>query len=89
MAGVDKNVDKHGTRKVAEAYLMYLYSPEGQKIVAKHYYRPRHVKGIPEEYMKNFTKVDLFTIGDVFGGWAKAQARHFDDDGVFDRIYLQ
>jgi len=86
VAVVDKNVDKHGTRKVAEAYLMYLYSPEGQKIVAKHYYRPRHVKGIPEEYMKNFTKVDLFTIGDVFGGWAKAYRDHFGKEGFYAKM---
>lgn len=78
VAVVDKNVDKHGTRKIAEAYLKYLYSPEGQKLAAKHHYRPRDTQGIPEEYLKSFSKVELFTIGDVFGGWANAYREHFD-----------
>ena len=86
VAVVDKNVDKKGTRKVAEAYLKYLYSPEGQMIIAKHYYRPRHAEGIPEEYMKNFNKVDLFTIDDVFGGWAKAYRDHFSKDGFYAKM---
>jgi sulfate/thiosulfate-binding protein len=86
VAVVDKMVDKHKTRKVAEAYLKYLYSPEGQTIAAKHYYRPRDVKSVPEEYMKPFSKVELFTVDDVFGGWRKAQKEHFDDGGIFDQI---
>jgi sulfate/thiosulfate transport system substrate-binding protein len=86
VAVVDKIADKHGTRKLAEGYLKYLYSPEGQTIAARHYYRPRDVKSVPEEYMKPFAKVDLFTIDDVFGGWRKAQKEHFDDGGVFDQI---
>lgn len=86
VAVVDKIVDKHGTRAVAEAYLKYLYSPEGQKIAAKHYYRPRDTKGIPEEYMKNFSKVELFNIGDVFGGWAKAYRDHFGKGGLYGKM---
>jgi sulfate/thiosulfate transport system substrate-binding protein len=83
VAVVDKIVDKHGTREVAEAYLTYLYSPEGQKIAAKHYYRPRKTEGIPEEYLKSFSKVKLFNIGDVFGGWAKAYHDHFAKGGLY------
>jgi sulfate/thiosulfate transport system substrate-binding protein len=86
VAVVDKNVEKHGTQKAAEAYLKYLYSPEGQTIAAKHYYRPRDEKSVPAEYLKQFTKVELFTIDDVFGGWEKAQPEHFNDGGVFDQI---
>jgi sulfate/thiosulfate transport system substrate-binding protein len=86
VAVVDKNVDKHDTRKIAEAYLKYLYTPEAQKIVAKHYYRPRHADGIPEEYMKNFAKIELFTIGDVFGGWGKAYKDHFGKDGLYAKM---
>jgi sulfate/thiosulfate transport system substrate-binding protein len=86
VALVDRNVDKHGTREVAEAYLKYLYSPEGQAIAAKHYYRPRDTKSVPPENLKHFSKVELFTIDDVFGGWEKAQPEHFDDGGVFDQI---
>ena len=87
VAVVDKVADKHGTREVAEAYLKHLYTPEGQLLAAKHYYRPRDPEGVPEEYMKRFPDVELFTIGDVFGGWEKAQAEHFGDGGVFDQIY--
>jgi sulfate transport system substrate-binding protein len=88
VAIVDKVVDKHGNRKAAEAYLRYLYSPEGQTIAAKHYYRPRNVEGVPKEYLKPFSsKVKLFTIDDVFGGWRKAQREHFEDGGVFDQIF--
>ncbi|MHB1035633.1 MAG: sulfate ABC transporter substrate-binding protein [Pirellulales bacterium] len=83
---VDKVVDKKGTRKVAEAYLTYLYSPEGQEIVAKHYYRPR-LAAVAAKYEKQFPKIKLFTIDEVFGGWKKAQKIHFDDGGVFDEIY--
>jgi sulfate/thiosulfate-binding protein len=84
---VDKNVDKKGTRKVAEAYLEYLYSPEGQDIAGKHFYRPRDAKAA-EKYKSQFSPVTLFTIDEVFGGWAKAQKTHFDDGGIFDQIYV-
>ena len=83
---VDKVVDKKGTRKVAQAYLEYLYSPEGQEIAAKHYYRPRDTK-VAAKYAKQFAKVKLITIDDVFGGWDKAQKTHFADGGVFDQLY--
>jgi sulfate transport system substrate-binding protein len=86
VAVVDKVVDKRGTREVAEAYLKYLYSPEGQKIAAENYYRPRDSK-VAAEFAKNFTPIKTFTIGDVFGGWTKAQKTHFSDGGVFDQIY--
>ncbi|XZG70252.1 sulfate ABC transporter substrate-binding protein [Chitinibacteraceae bacterium HSL-7] len=82
---VDKVVDKKGTRKAAEAYLRYLYSPEAQELAAKHYYRPRDAK-VAARYAKQFSKVNLFTIDDVFGGWNKAQQTHFADGGVFDQI---
>jgi sulfate/thiosulfate-binding protein len=87
VAVVDKNVDRKGTRAVAQAYLEYLYTPEGQEIAARHYYRPRDAK-VAAKYAGTFTKVTLFTIDEVFGGWTKAQAAHFNDGGVFDRIYL-
>ncbi|TXH36280.1 MAG: sulfate ABC transporter substrate-binding protein [Rhodospirillaceae bacterium] len=85
VAVVDKIADKHGTRKVAEAYLQYLYSPEGQEIAAQNYYRPRDPK-VAEKYASSFPKVSLFTI-DEFGGWQNAQKTHFADGGVFDQIY--
>jgi sulfate transport system substrate-binding protein len=84
---VDQNADRKGTRKVAEAYLDYLYSPEGQRLAAKHYYRPRHPEHAAKEDAERFVKVKLFTIDDTFGGWAKAQPEHFGDGGVFDQIY--
>lgn len=83
---VDKNVDKHGTRKVAQAYLDYLYSAEGQEIAARNYYRPRDEK-IAAKYAKRFPKVNLITIDKDFGGWTEAQKIHFADGGVFDQIY--
>lgn len=83
---VDKNVDKHGTRKVAEAYLEYLYSPEGQDIAARNYYRPTDAT-VAAKYANQFPKVELITIDKVFGGWAKAQKTHFGDGGTFDQIY--
>lgn len=85
---IDKVVDKRGTRKVAEAYLQYLYSDEGQDIAGRNFYRPRSAK-IAEKYKDQFVKVDLFTIDDVFGGWQKAQATHFADGGTFDQIYTK
>jgi sulfate/thiosulfate-binding protein len=84
---VDKVVDKRGTRKIAEAYLNYLYSAEGQEIAGKNFYRPQSAK-VAEKYAKQFSPVKLFTIDEVFGGWAKAQKTHFDDGGgIFDQIY--
>jgi sulfate transport system substrate-binding protein len=85
VAIVDKVVDKKGTRKVATAYLEYLYTPIGQEIAARHYYRPRN-KEIAAKYSGNFAKVKLFTIDQVFGGWDKAQKTYFGDGGVFDQI---
>ena len=85
---VDKVVDKRGTRAVATAYLDYLYSPEGQEIAAQNYYRPIDPK-VAAKYEKTFTKVALFTIDEVFGGWAKAQKTHFADGGVFDQIFTR
>ena len=85
---VDKNVDRKGTRAVAQAYLDYLYSPAGQEIVARNYYRPIDPK-VAAAFAKNFPKVNLFTIDAVFGGWAKAQKDHFNDGGVFDQIYTR
>ena len=89
VALVDKNVDKHGTREVAQAYLQYLYSPEGQKIAAKHYYRPRFPQYADPADIARFPKVELVTIDQVFGSWAKAQATHFADGGVFDQIQAE
>ncbi len=86
---VDKNVDRRGTRTVAQAYLEYLYTPEGQEIAASHYYRPRDAK-VAAKHASTFNlKVNLFTIDDIFGGWSKAQAEHFNDGGSFDRIYTK
>ena len=85
---VDKVVDKKGTRDVAQAYLEYLYTAEGQEIAARNFYRPIDEK-VGAKYAKNFPKVNLFTIDDVFGGWAKAQKTHFADGGVFDQIYTK
>ena len=85
---VDKFADKHGTRKVAEAYLDYLYSTEGQEIAAKNFYRPTDAK-VAAKYAKQFPKISLFTIDDTFGGWTKAQKEHFADGGIFDQIYTK
>jgi sulfate/thiosulfate transport system substrate-binding protein len=83
---VDKVVDKKGTRDVADAYLRYWYTKEGQEIAAKHSYRPRDPE-IAAKYEKSFAKVNFFTIDDVFGGWTKAQKEHFAEGGIFDQIY--
>lgn len=88
VAMVDTVVDRKGTRVVARAYLEYLYTPEGQDIVARHFFRPRNPE-VAARYGEQYPPVRLFTIDDVFGGWSKAQAEHFDDGGLFDRIYLQ
>jgi sulfate/thiosulfate-binding protein len=86
VAVVDKVVDKHGTRKVAEAYLQFLYTPQGQEIAAKDGYRPRDT-AIAARYAAKFPQLPLFTVDDAFGGWQKAQATHFADGGTFDQIY--
>ena len=86
VAVVDKVVDKKGTRAVAQAYLEYLYTPEGQEIAARHFYRPR-LAAVATRYAGQFPKLELFTIDEGFGGWAKAQKTHFADGGVFDQIY--
>jgi sulfate/thiosulfate-binding protein len=83
---VDKVVDKHGTRKVAEAYLIYLYTPKGQEIAAKNFYRPT-LDSVAKKYEAQFPKINLVKIDDVFGGWQKAQKTHFADGGTFDQIY--
>ncbi len=89
VAVVDRNVDRKGTREVAQAYLEYLYSPKGQAIAAENYYRPRDAK-VAAQYASTFNlKVNLFTIDEVFGGWTQAQATHFNDGGVFDRIFTR
>jgi sulfate transport system substrate-binding protein len=83
---VDKVVDRRGTRKVAEAYLKFLYSDEGQALAAKHFFRPRNA-AVLAKYASQFPKIRLITIDAVFGGWNKAQKTHFDDGGTFDQIY--
>ena len=82
---VDKVANKHKTAPVAKAYLEFLYTPEGQEIAARNYYRPRNQQ-IAAKYAQQFPKVELFTIDQVFGGWAKAQKEHFADGGIFDQI---
>lgn len=83
---VDGNVDKHGTRKVAQAYLNFLYTPQAQEIIAANYYRPRNPQ-VAAKYASRFPRVQLLTIDKNFGGWAKAQAQHFNDGGLFDQIF--
>jgi sulfate transport system substrate-binding protein len=87
VAVVDKIVKKNGTQDLAEAYLQYLYTPIGQKLVAKHFYRPAQPQHADPEDLKRFPALELFTVNDQFGGWAKAQKEHFDDGGTFDQIY--
>ena len=88
VAVVDEVVDKKGTRKVAEAYLNYLYTPEAQKLIAKHYYRPSDPSVADPNDIKRFVDVKLVQIDDpLFGGWSKAQPKHFGDGGIFDQIY--
>ena len=83
---VDKVADKRGTRQVAEAYLNFLYTPEGQEIAGRNFYRPRLAE-VAKKYEKQFPKVNLFTIDELFGGWKPAQIKHFNDGGIFDQIY--
>ncbi len=86
VAVVDRNVDKHGTRAVTEAFAKFLYTAEGQAIAAKHYFRPRD-QAVLEQNKDRFPAVTLFTIDEVFGGWKKAHQVHFADGGVFDEVY--
>ena len=83
----DKNAEKHGTLEAAQAYLEYLYSPVGQKLAAKHYYRPASPEHAEKADLARFPEVTRITIDDVFGGWQKAQQTHFNDGGIFDQIY--
>ena len=88
VALVDRNVDRKGTRAVAQAYLEYLYTPAAQEIIARNYYRASD-KGVATKYAKQFPALKLFTIDEVFGGWARAQKTHVADGGVFDQIYAR
>lgn len=87
VAVVDKVVDKRGTREVAEAYLKYLYSEEGQKIAAENYYRPT-LDSVKEQFKDQFPEIKLFTLADKFGTWKETQEKHFNDGGIFDQIYV-
>jgi sulfate transport system substrate-binding protein len=88
VAVVDKVVDAKGTRKAAEAYLNFLYTPQAQKLIAKHYYRPSDPKSADPKDLERFVDLKLVSIDDkLFGGWAGAQPKHFDDGGIFDQIY--
>jgi len=87
VAVVDEVAKKNGTTAVAKAYLEHLYSPQGQQLAAKHFYRPAIQESVSAEERKHFAQLELFTIDDVFGGWSKAQREHFDDGGTFDQIY--
>ena len=88
VALVDAVVDRKGTRGVAQAYLEYLYTPDGQHIVARHHFRPRDA-AIAAEYSERFPPLELFTIDDVFGGWRAAQTEHFNDGGVYDQMFAE
>jgi len=87
VAVVEKNAAKHGTTEIAQAYLKFLYSPTGQKLAAKHYYRPALADSVAAELKQQFTQLDLFTIEQGFGTWRAAQTTHFSDGGIFDQIY--
>ena len=86
VAVVDTVVDRRGTRQIAEAYLQYLYSPAGQEIVAKHYFRPRD-KQVLERHRERFKDLEVFTVAQAFGGWDAAHEKHFADGGMFDRVF--
>jgi sulfate transport system substrate-binding protein len=86
VAVVDTVVDRRGTRQIAEAYLQYLYSPAGQEIAARHYFRPRNSE-VLKKYGEQFAPLELFTVDKVFGSWSAAHDKHFADGGVFDKIY--
>jgi sulfate transport system substrate-binding protein len=87
VAIIDRNVDKKGTRKVAEAYLQFLYSEEGQDIAGRNFYRPTDPKAAAK-YEKQFAKLTLVTIDGAFGGWPNATRTHFADGAIFDQIYI-
>ncbi len=87
VAVVEAVASRHGTREVAEAYLRYLYSAEGQRLAAKHYYRPVAPELAAPEDRARFPALELLTVDEAAGGWDRAQAVHFDDGGIFDRIY--
>lgn len=87
VAWVDRVVKKHGTGELAKAYLEFLYSPEGQEIAARNFYRPR-LEAVAQKYANQFPKLTLFTVDEVFGGWQRAQKTHFADNGIFDQIQL-
>jgi len=87
VAVVDKNVDRDGFRAVAEEYVSYLYSAEGQAIAARNFYRPFHRDLVDKALLKPFIDLKLFTVDDVFGGWQSAQKTHFADGGIFDKIH--
>ncbi|MGJ0491405.1 sulfate ABC transporter substrate-binding protein [Methylobacter sp.] len=87
VAVVDTVVDKHGTRDLAEAYLNYLYSPAGQKLAAKNFYRPTDTKVVDAADLANFPQLERVTVDQAFGGWANVQKDHFDDKAIFDQIY--
>ena len=89
VAVVDRNVDKKGTRAVAEEYLKYLYSEEGQDIAGKHFYRPAVSQKAQAKYEKQFPKLNLFTVDQAFGGWEKVAKEHFADGAQFDHIYTR
>ncbi len=86
VAVVDANVDRHGTRAAAEAYLRYLYTPEGQEIAARHHYRPT-LPEVAQRYADRFPAIELFTVDEVAGGWQEAQRVHFAEGGIFDQIF--
>jgi sulfate transport system substrate-binding protein len=88
VAVVDKNVDKKGTRVVAEEYLKYLYTEEGQDIIGRNFYRPAISEKARAKYAGQFAKIKLFTIDEAFGGWTRADKEHFADGGSFDQIYV-
>lgn len=87
VAVVEKYAAKHGTLEIAQAYLEHLYSPAGQRLAAKYFFRPTNTDGVPEESLTGFSKLQLVRITDVFGSWREAQKLHFDDGGTFDQIY--
>ena len=87
VALIDSVVDRKGTRAVAEAYLEYLYSPEGQDIVARNFFRPSNAE-IMARYAEQFPEIRMFTVDAVFGGWARAHAEHFADGGIYDRLFV-
>jgi len=89
VAVVDRNVERRGTRALAEEYLKYLYTEEGQDIIGKNFYRPAVSKAAQAKYARQFPPLDLFTIEQAFGGWAKADKEHFADGASFDQVYAR